>query len=264
MTNDLLPEEYITQALRDARRFSGTYDQGTSGTLAAHTHRLINERRAILTTISELERQNAELRAQVEKRLASTPPDVPAAFAATLENVTLVPAAPVPAAEFKPTCVSSSMPLEQAAAAWDAVRAKAGAVRDKAEPISTRRVDAPAEATPPSENYADWEPAFQAKDLRPGSGEFLAVLDELKTLHLRKTLDYGIDEDALSNIRSSADVVNMPAWAGCILRISDKMHRLKSFFRRGKVEFDGVPDTLLDICAYSAIALVLYRESLKK
>ena len=97
-------------------------------------------------------------------------------------------------------------------------------------------------------------------DIRPGSREFLEVLDELRTLHLRKTMDYGVDEDALSNIRSSADVVNMPAWAGCILRISDKMHRLKAFFRRGTCEFDGVEDTLKDISCYAAIALVLYRE----
>jgi hypothetical protein len=101
-----------------------------------------------------------------------------------------------------------------------------------------------------------------ASDIRPGSREFLDVLDELKQLHLRKTMDYGVDEDALSNIRSSADVVNMPAWAGCILRISDKMHRLKAFFRRGRCEFDGVEDTLKDIACYAAIALVLYREQL--
>ena len=97
-------------------------------------------------------------------------------------------------------------------------------------------------------------------DIRPGSREFLEVLDELRALHLRKTMDYGVDEDALSNIRSCADVVNMPAWAGCILRISDKMHRLKAFFRRGTCEFDGVEDTLKDISCYAAIALVLYRE----
>jgi hypothetical protein len=101
---------------------------------------------------------------------------------------------------------------------------------------------------------------LMTQNLRPGSREFLEVLDELKALHLKKTLDYGVDEDALSNIRSSADVVNMPPWAGCILRISDKMHRLKAFFRRGKVEFDGVEDTLKDICCYAAIALVLFRE----
>ena len=100
-----------------------------------------------------------------------------------------------------------------------------------------------------------------ADGLRPGSREFLQVLDELRELHLRKTLDYGVDEDALANIRLSADVVNMPAWAGCILRISDKMHRLKAYFRRGRVEFDGIEDTLKDIACYSVIAEVLRRES---
>lgn len=97
--------------------------------------------------------------------------------------------------------------------------------------------------------------------LRPGSDAFLAVLDEIRTLHLRKTKDYGADDDALANIRNSADVINVPAYAGCVLRMSDKMHRLRSFFRRGEVEFDGVEDTLLDLAAYSIIALVLYREA---
>ena len=97
--------------------------------------------------------------------------------------------------------------------------------------------------------------------LRPGSEAFVSVLDEIKNLHFRKTLDYGCDEDALSNIRNSADVINVPAYAGCVLRMSDKMHRLRSFFRRGEVEFDGVEDTLLDLAAYSIIALVLYREA---
>lgn len=114
----------------------------------------------------------------------------------------------------------------------------------------------------------DAEPARMARarqleqpDLRPGSAEFLQVLDELRELHLRKTLDYGVDEDALSNIRTSADYVNVPAWAGCVIRMADKMHRLRAFFRRGKVEFDGIEDTLLDIAAYAAIALVLHRET---
>jgi hypothetical protein len=133
--------------------------------------------------------------------------------------------------------------------------------------------------TTPEELAAEWRKITQASaakyhderltgdslladqgEIRPGSREFLEVLDELRTLHLRKTMDYGVDEDALSNIRQSADVVNMPAWAGCILRISDKMHRLKAFFRRGTCEFDGVEDTLMDISCYAAIALVLYRE----
>jgi hypothetical protein len=107
-------------------------------------------------------------------------------------------------------------------------------------------------------------PAIPATaDVRPGSDAFLAALEELGALHLRKTLDYGVAEDALANIRNSADVINVPAYAGCVLRMSDKMHRLKAFFRRGQVEFDGVEDTLLDLAAYSLIALVLYREAVR-
>jgi hypothetical protein len=102
---------------------------------------------------------------------------------------------------------------------------------------------------------------FQPTALRPGSREFVAVLEELKQLHLAKTLDYGVDEDALANIRQSAAVVGMPPWSGAILRIADKMHRLKAFHARGRCEFDGVDDTLKDIACYAAIALVLYREA---
>lgn len=42
-----LSEEYIATALRDARRFMGQWC-GTSGNLAAHTVRLINERKRML------------------------------------------------------------------------------------------------------------------------------------------------------------------------------------------------------------------------
>jgi len=112
-----------------------------------------------------------------------------------------------------------------------------------------------------SDTYAEWTP--EPPKYRPGTDAFIAVLEELRSLHLRKTMDYGVDEDALANIRNSADVINVPAYAGCVLRMADKMQRLRSFFRRGEVEFDGVEDTLLDIAAYAAIALVVYRENVR-
>lgn len=90
------------------------------------------------------------------------------------------------------------------------------------------------------------------------------MLDEVRQLHCRKSLDYGTDADPLQNIRESAAVVNMQPWAGAILRVCDKMHRIKAFFTRGRVEFDGIEDTLLDGCAYFAIALTLYREQISK
>ena len=56
---DQLPEDYIREIERRARVFSGAWT-GTSGTLAAHCIRLLNERKHLLQTI-------ALLRARLEK-----------------------------------------------------------------------------------------------------------------------------------------------------------------------------------------------------
>lgn len=236
-----LTDDYLAEARQRAYRYQGQWT-GTAGSLAADVARLLLERKRMQGTITNLEDTNSQLRAAVETRLAGGCCDGGKCHASTDD-------APERWKE-----------LTQASAEKYAA--------DRAEPEESVPVDwilqgqKEMDAAPDDIRWSgDSIIAKQSDDIRPGSREFLEVLDELRTLHLRKTMDYGVDEDALSNIRSSADVVNMPAWAGCILRISDKMHRLKAFFRRGRCEFDGVEDTLKDIACYAAIALVLYRES---
>ena len=234
-----------------------------------------------------LEEKNAALRTAVEARLAGAPIELPDA----LRGYTLTAAEPAEEATFDEPEPAVQMTPEQLDAAWAGVAERQREMQAKirepesAEPVARRVVPADAEAvdevepaTPGVHAGSGWVPARSYQSLwetlekirrarpeqpalRPGSREFVAVLEELKALHLKKTMDYGVDDDALSNIRSSADIVNMPAWAGCVIRMSDKMHRLKAFFRRGKTEFDGVEDTLKDLACYAAIALVLYREA---
>jgi hypothetical protein len=209
--------------------------------LAADVARLLLERKRMQEVIATLEESNAMLRAAVEERLAGS-----CCEGARCHTTTTTPE------DFPARCKE----ITQASAE------KYAAEREETVPVDwILQGQREMEAAPDDIRWTgDSILATQSDDIRPGSREFLAILEELKSLHLAKTLDYGVDEDALSNIRQSADVVNMPAWAGCILRISDKMHRLKAFFRRGKCEFDGIEDTLKDIACYSAIALVLYRE----
>jgi hypothetical protein len=232
-----LTDEYIADARQRAYRYQGQWT-GTAGSLAADVARLLIERKKMQGTITNLEDTNAQLRAAVETRLSGGCCDGGKCHAAT----------------------------DEAPERWKEITKasaeKYAAERDESVPVDwILQGQREMEAAPDDIRWTgDSILAKQSDDIRPGSREFLAILEELKTLHLAKTLDYGVDEDALSNIRQSADVVNMPAWAGCILRISDKMHRLKAFFRRGKCEFDGIEDTLKDIACYSAIALVLYRE----
>lgn len=93
-------------------------------------------------------------------------------------------------------------------------------------------------------------------ELRPGSDEFVAVLDEIRDLHLRKTQDYGESDDAFANIRFGAQVVGIDPWQACLIRICDKVQRLKAFCHNGRVEFDGLEDTLKDLASYAVIAEV--------
>ncbi len=230
-----LTDDYIAEARQRAYRYQGQWT-GTAGSLAADVARLLIERKRMQGFITDLQDTNAALRSAVETRLAG---DV---------------------------VEEQQAPPQSDVDRWKEIT-QASAEKYHAEREESVPVDWILQGQKEMEVSTDdirWTGdsilAKQDDDIRPGSREFLAILEELKSLHLAKTLDYGVDEDALSNIRQSADVVNMPAWAGCILRISDKMHRLKAFFRRGKCEFDGIEDTLKDIACYSAIALVLYRE----
>jgi hypothetical protein len=238
-----LTDEYLAEARQRAYRFQGQWC-GTSGSLAADVARLLIERKKMQGFITDLENSNAALREAVETRLAggccdggkchATPEELEEGW----REITQASSAKYHAERAERVEPEESVPVDWILQGQKEMEASTDDIRWTGDSILAKQSD----------------------DIRPGSREFLDVLDELRTLHLRKTMDYGVDEDALSNIRSSADVVNMPAWAGCILRISDKMHRLKAYFRRGKCEFDGVEDTLKDIACYAAIALVLHRE----
>lgn len=230
----MLDDAYIIELEQRARRFSGAWT-GTNGTLGAGIIHLLKERKEMQEHVATLEESIAKIRAAAEERLAGTPADDPKMVGYKFPESCCDGGR----CHSKPEEPPQEIPVDWILQGQREMDAHKDDVRWTGDSILADKAD----------------------ELRPGSREFLAVLDELRSLHMRKTLDYGVDEDALSNIRQSADVVNMPAWAGAILRISDKMHRLKAYFRRGKVEFDGVEDTLKDIACYAAIALVLYREA---
>lgn len=92
-----------------------------------------------------------------------------------------------------------------------------------------------------------------------GHPEYLKILDEMRSLHVRKAADYGRGVDPLANVRASAEF-GIPAWVGVMVRAGDKMHRIKSLIVNGSLKNESVEDSLMDLAAYALIALVLYRE----
>lgn len=106
-------------------------------------------------------------------------------------------------------------------------------------------------------------PSSKSSTAPVGHPAWLAVLDEIRALHVKKATDYGRGADMLANLRAAAEF-GLPAWLGVALRMNDKMHRLKSFAQTGKLANEGVEDSLLDIANYAMLALVLFRESQPK
>jgi hypothetical protein len=77
---------------------------------------------------------------------------------------------------------------------------------------------------------------------------------------LSKSEDYGSAVDPLANIRNGARFVGIEPWRGCMVRLSDKVTRLETFNRTGRLRHETVEDTLIDLAAYALLALTLYRE----
>lgn len=101
---------------------------------------------------------------------------------------------------------------------------------------------------------------YHAEKLHPSSAAFLAKLDELWELHLSKGQDYGSEDDPLANIRNSAAFVGIEPWRGAMVRLSDKVTRLATFNRTGRLRHEGVLDTLLDLAGYALLAAVLFEQ----
>lgn len=139
MTYRLTPDD-LRNAEQAARKFQGTWWQGTSGTLAAWVLLLLKERQV---TVDEM---NATLRQAVEARYAQQPGglDLPD----SLSDYTLTPAEPVEEATFTDPEPVQRMSAEQLDAAWSGVKARQAELHaklrdpDSAERLASRIVPA--------------------------------------------------------------------------------------------------------------------------
>lgn len=93
----------------------------------------------------------------------------------------------------------------------------------------------------------------------PNSARFHKLVQEIGDLHDRKQQDYGSDTDPFANVRASTEW-GVPAWVGALVRLNDKVTRLKSFARKGSLANESAEDSMRDIAVYALIALVLYEQ----
>lgn len=91
---------------------------------------------------------------------------------------------------------------------------------------------------------------------------FNLILKRINDTHNKKEADYGTDEDPFANITAAREFGIQP-WVGAVLRLNDKIARIKAFVKKGNLQNENLADSLLDICVYAAIALVKYEESIE-
>lgn len=93
-----------------------------------------------------------------------------------------------------------------------------------------------------------------------GADRFHELLSEIGELHDLKQSDYGSDADPFANVRATEDW-GIPSWVGALLRLNDKVVRLKSMAKKGALNNEPAEDSMRDIAVYALIALCLYEEA---
>lgn len=92
---------------------------------------------------------------------------------------------------------------------------------------------------------------------------FEKVLEEIDAIHVSKRSDYGTNEDDWANVRVS-EGYGIPAWVHASALVDHKSQRIRSFVTKGRLEHEGVRDSLLDRATYAVAALVLYDEAVSR
>ncbi len=92
-----------------------------------------------------------------------------------------------------------------------------------------------------------------------GDPRFHELLKQIGELHDKKQGDYGLPTDPFANVRGSQDWGVRP-WVGALVRATDKVRRLQTYARTGRLNNEGVEDSMMDLAVYALIALILFRE----
>ena len=99
--------------------------------------------------------------------------------------------------------------------------------------------------------------------LPSGSRRYLALLDEMRALHVAKAAGYaGADNpDVWANFRE-AERWGSTALDGCLIRLGDKFRRAQNLHRSPTNDQVNEPlrETLMDLAAYALIAICLDEE----
>lgn len=89
--------------------------------------------------------------------------------------------------------------------------------------------------------------------------KFDALIEEIQKLHNSKSEDYAEADDPMRNLRR-CQAFGVPAWKGCLVRLSDKQARIEQLANGKKPNHESLRDSLIDQAIYSLLTIVLLDE----
>lgn len=98
-----------------------------------------------------------------------------------------------------------------------------------------------------------------APERHPNSARFHELLKIAGDTHDKKQGDYGRGDDPFANLRASKEW-GIPAWAGAMIRLNDKVRRLQSLYIKGLLINEAAEDSFMDIAVYALIGYVLFEQ----
>lgn len=102
-----------------------------------------------------------------------------------------------------------------------------------------------------------------------GHKDFYDLLIKMAEIHEIKNKGYGIG-NPLGNFMES-ERLGVPAWKGCLVRITDKYSRLCNLAKKiddpeykDAIKMENLEDTLIDLANYSILCIILLNERNKR
>lgn len=91
---------------------------------------------------------------------------------------------------------------------------------------------------------------------------FYQLLSEVAEIHARKQRDYGTPDAPFANLEASEDF-GIPAWLGILVRMNDKISRLKTYAKTRKLANEGVIDNANDLAVYAIALRIAFEKAAK-
>jgi hypothetical protein len=88
---------------------------------------------------------------------------------------------------------------------------------------------------------------------------FAGVLAEIKALHDAKNKDYSPGDQDYRNMRAG-ESWGIDAWKMPLLRVEEKLARLRTYARGNTLQNESVEDSMLDIMVLAGISVILFRQ----